>query len=259
MGKNKVALAICFCLIVVLAGFSAWLYAGAKELESKVSDLESKISDLETQNPELETSVNELESRVSEQLLVVSYPTMDEPQSISFMIMHIGTAEVTISEVRVDDVLNSSSPGWVGNETLIPGQTGQITLHGLKYFADGFRDGDSYQFRFITARGNSFCCVILYEGWTIIPTEELKIVGLAWNDDNASFTVINTGTADLTIVEVRVNDEYATMNPSSVTLSSGNQATVRVTRTGGFISGVTYEFRFITAKGNQYFYMATAP
>lgn len=266
MGKNKVALAICFCLIVVLAGFSAWSYAGAKGLESKVNDLESKMSDLETQNSGLETSVNELESRfnglesrVSEQLIVVGYPAVVEPQSISFMIMHIGTAEVTMSEVRVDDVLNSSSPGWVGNETLSPGQTGQITLQGLKYFADGFKDGDSYQFRFITARGNSFYCAVLYKEWTIIPTEELKITSLAWDDNNATFTVRNIGTADLTIVEVRVNDEYATMNPSSVTLSSGDQATITVTRTGGFMSGVKYEFGFITAKGNQYFYMATAP
>jgi hypothetical protein len=273
MGKNEVALAIFFCLIVVLAGFSSWLYVGEKGLDNKVSDLENKMSNLETQNAELESKVNELESRlndsesgvnglesrVSEQLIVVGYPVVDEPQSISFMIMHMGTAEVTISEVLVEDVLNSSSPGWVGNETLSPGQTGQITLLGLKYFADGFKDGDPYQFRFITARGNSFYCAVLYKEWTIIPTEELKITSLTWNDNNATFTVTNIGTADLTIVEVRVNDEYATMNPSSVTLSSGDQATVTVTRTGGFISGAKYEFRFITAMGNRYFYTATPP
>jgi len=260
MGKNKVALAICFCLIVVLAGFSAWLYVGAKGLESKVNDLESKISNLETQNGELESKVNDSESRVSEQLLIVEMSYYgSEPESISFMIMHMGTVEVTISEIRVNDVLNSSSPGWVGNGTLIPGQMGEITLYGLQYFADGFEDGE-YQFRFITARGNSFYCVVLREGSTVtMKTEELKIASLTWSDNNAIFTVINTGTADLTIVEVRVNDEYATMNPSSVTLNPSDQTTITVTRTGGFISGLKYEFRFVTAVGNAYLYTATAP
>jgi len=54
MVKSKISLAICFCLIAVLAGFSAWSYVGAEELGSKVNDLESKISDLETDNAELE-------------------------------------------------------------------------------------------------------------------------------------------------------------------------------------------------------------
>lgn len=260
MGKDKVALAICFCLIVVLAGFSAWLYVGAKGLESKASDLESKISNLETQNAELESKINASESRISEQLLIVaSLYTVTEPQSIPFMIMHMGTAEVTISEIRVDNALNSSSPGWVGNGTLIPGQMGQITLYGLKYFADGFTDGDSYQFEFITARGNSFYYVVLYEERMIPPTEQLIIESLAWNYNNATFMVRNTGTADLIVIEVQINSVTATMNPSSVALSSGEQATITVTKTDGFISGTAYEFTFITATGNIYHYIAIAP
>ena len=259
MGKDKVVLAICFCLIVVLAGFGVWSYVGAKGLESKVNDLESKINNLETQNTELESKVNDSESRVSEQLLIVGYP--DESQSISFMIMPMGTAEVTISEIRVDNVLNSSSPGWVGNGTLMPGQMGEITLYGLKYFADGFAEGDSHEFRFITARGNSFYCVVLFEGltFTFMPTEELKFIDFTWGDNNATFTVMNTGAVDFTIVEVRVNDENATMNPSSVTLYPGDETTITVTRTGGFTSGVKYEFGFITATGNAFVYTAVAP
>jgi len=264
MDKSKVALAICFSLIVVLAGFSAWSYVGAKGLESEVSDLESKVSNLETQNAELETQnaeleskVSDSESRVSEQLVIVGYP--DDSQSILFTIMHMGTAEVTISEIRVDNVLNSSSPGWVGNGTLMPGQMGEINLYGLKYFADGFTEGNSYQFRFATTKGNSFYCVVLYEGLTFpFVTEKLEIIELTWNY-NATFTVINTGTADLTIVEVQVNDEYTTMNPSSVTLNPGGEATITVSKTEGFTSGVKYEFSFITASGNRFSYVAVAP
>jgi hypothetical protein len=57
MGKDKIVLAICFCLIVALAGFSALLYLGAKGLESKVSDLETIASNLEAQNAELNEKV----------------------------------------------------------------------------------------------------------------------------------------------------------------------------------------------------------
>ena len=269
--ENKVALAICLSLIIALAGFSAWLYVGAKGLESEVSDMESKTSNLETQNVELESQVNDLESRlndsesrcndverrVSEQLLVAGYP--DEPQSILFMIMHIGTADVTLSEIQVDGTLNSSSPGWAGNITLTPGQMGQITVYGSGYLVDGFENGESYQFSFITTKGNSFHCVVVYEGWTIIRPEKLQVVNLVWNNSNAIFTVRNVGTIGLTVVEVRVNDEYATMNPASVSLDPGSETTVVVSRTEGFTSGVKYEFAFITATGNRFSYMATAP
>jgi hypothetical protein len=57
MGKDKIALAICFSLVVALAGFSALLYLGAKGLESKVSDLETRASNLEAQNAELNEKV----------------------------------------------------------------------------------------------------------------------------------------------------------------------------------------------------------
>ena len=235
MNKTNVFVILC-AVLVVSAVVMAYIYIGPKG------------------------SVSDLESRVSEQLFIVEPAyTVSEPQSVSLMIMHMGTAEVTISEIRVDDVLNSSSPGWVGNRTLIPGQMGQITLYGLKYFADGFTDGHSYQFRFVTARGNSFYCVVLYQGGTVTRTEDLKIIDLTWSINNATFTVINTGTSDLTIVEVRVNDEYATMNPSSVTLDPGDLTTITVTRTGGFISGVVYKFTFQTAMGNEFLHIATAP
>jgi len=257
MEKGNRFFTLCVVFLVI-SGVIIYVYTGPMASEGNIN-LETRLNELETRLNTSESRLNELESRASEQLLIVSNLPMYEPQSISFMIIHIGTTEVTISEIRANNVRNSSSPGWVGNETLLPGQMGQITLYGLKYFADGFTDDGSYEFRFITVRGNSFYSVVRYEGWTIPQTEQLTILDPTWNDNNATFTVVNTGTTELTIVEVRVNDEYATMKPSSVTLYPSDETTIRVSKTEGFTSGVEYEFSFIMASGNRFFYVATAP
>ena len=60
MGKDKIALMACFCLIVALVGFSVWLYVGAIGLESKVGDLQITTNNLATQNAELSTKVQNL-------------------------------------------------------------------------------------------------------------------------------------------------------------------------------------------------------
>ena len=273
MVKSKISLAICFCLIAVLAGFSAWSYVGAEELGSKVNDLESKISDLETDNAELETQnaelqskVNDSESRASELLLIVGYP--DDLQSVSFMIMHMGTEEVTISEIRVDGVLNSSSPGWVGNGTLLPGQMGEITLYGSKYFADGFADGGSYEFWFVTARENSFYCVVLFEGLTIMPTEQLAIQGCTFKGTSGDaantivLTVQNVGTVDSIVDRYKVGGGGTVHDIPDVLIAQGTSASVTLT-TGAdgeaWTSGTTYDIYLITATGKQFAYRATAP
>jgi hypothetical protein len=168
MGKEKIALAVCFCLIVALAGFSTWLYVRANGLESKVNDLESKTSSLEAQNTEL-----------SEQ------------------------------------------------------------VQNLTDWRDAFMNG--------------------LNNITFMKTEQLTILSVTWETNNAIFIVKNTGTANLTIVEAKIDSVTATMNPSSVTLSSGSSETLTITKTEGFISGIKYEFEFITVTGNHYFFAATAP
>jgi len=254
--KDKVVLAICFCLILVLAGFGVWSYVGAKGLESKVNDLESEVDDLETQNTELESKVNDSKSRVGEQLLIVGYP--DESESVLFMMMHMGTTEVTVSEIRVDNVLNSSSPGWVGNGTLMPGQMGEIILYGLKYFDDGFAEGASHEFEFTTARGNSFYCVVLFEGWTFTPTEQLEIQGCAFSTGNVTLTVQNTGTSDLTVSKYKTSNAGTILNlPQEVAVAQGDSESVTVPL--AWSAGTTYDIYLITSTGKQFQYRATAP
>jgi Tfp pilus assembly protein PilX len=98
--------------------------------------------------------------------------------------------------------------------------------------------------------------------FTFMKTEELKIIGITWAPLNAyaTLTVRNTGTTDLTVVTLNVSGEPAWTEPTSLTLSSGLQGTIRVYTIGTtFLSGITYEFVLITAIGNTYSYIATAP
>ena len=48
--ENKVALAICLSLIIALAGFSAWLYVGAKGLESEVTKIGKELDEVRKAN-----------------------------------------------------------------------------------------------------------------------------------------------------------------------------------------------------------------
>jgi len=101
--------------------------------------------------------------------------------------------------------------------------------------------------------------------FTFMKTEELKIKGLVWGTKvstyytSAVLTVQNTGTATLTVNQVKVNSGDATMSPSTATLNPGDQTTLTVTRTGNFTSGTKYEFLFYTATGNRYTWPETAP
>jgi len=100
--------------------------------------------------------------------------------------------------------------------------------------------------------------------FTFMKTEELKVINIVWGASNANavLTVKNSGTATLTVNQVKVNDGTATMTvggANTVTLDPGISATITVTRTGNFTSGTKYEFAFYTATGNRYPYTATAP
>jgi len=102
--------------------------------------------------------------------------------------------------------------------------------------------------------------------FTFMKTEELAFTGYTW--DTAStptwiqITVKNTGSADMTLSEVRVNDVEAADDgiTTPYSLTAGDTVTLNVTRTGGYTSGVKYEFTVISAKGNAFGpYIKTAP
>ena len=169
------SLVICVVLMVCLAGFGVWTYAG-------MDNLQNQMADLEAQNDQLETQVADLENQVS-----------------SF-------------ETQVENLTN------------------------------------------------------IIVDFTFMETEELKILGLTWTPLNATsnayatLTVKNTGETTLTVLNVIVNGDTASMEPTTLTLASQVQGTIKATRIGAiFLSGTKYDFALITASGNTFLYVATAP
>ena len=102
--------------------------------------------------------------------------------------------------------------------------------------------------------------------FTFMKTEELKVQSHTWASGRTyiDLTVKNTGTGALTVTEVRVNDA-SNGTTWSRTLEPGISSTLRLMYTG-YVSGVTtfasgtkYEFALLTATGNKFTYVATAP
>jgi flagellin-like protein len=102
--------------------------------------------------------------------------------------------------------------------------------------------------------------------FTFMKTEELKVQSHTWatNRTSISVTVKNTGTGAMTISEWRVNDVVqlnVTYTNGAATLEAGATAVARIAPVSGatFTSGVKYEFAALSATGNKYTYVATAP
>ena len=101
--------------------------------------------------------------------------------------------------------------------------------------------------------------------FTFMQTEELSFTSYTWGTSNAYclIQIKNIGSSDLSISEVRINDVACADDGITTphTLAPGSTVTLNITRTGGaYTSGVKYEFKVITAKGNTFGpYIRTAP
>ena len=107
--------------------------------------------------------------------------------------------------------------------------------------------------------------------FTFMKTEELKVQSHTWatNRTSISLTMKNTGTGALTVSEVRINDVSltnvtisGTLLGTGYTMNAGGQADFVVDAPVGsatFTSGTKYEFAALTATGNKFTYVATAP
>lgn len=103
--------------------------------------------------------------------------------------------------------------------------------------------------------------------FTFMKTEELKVQSHTWGINNADITlsVKNTGTGAMSVSEVRVNDVAQSSvtyggsftGTTSHTLDAGATGTITITK--AFASGVKYEFAVLSATGNKFTYVATAP
>ena len=109
--------------------------------------------------------------------------------------------------------------------------------------------------------------------FSFMSTEQITYTGYTWTtaggkDTKVTLTVENTGSSTLTIATVELDgNPLATANytitvggTTQTTLPKGNTATVTITPTHGFTSGIEYNFMIVTAKGNQFGpYTLTAP
>jgi len=105
--------------------------------------------------------------------------------------------------------------------------------------------------------------------FTFMQTEELKVLSHTW-DTGAAYVdlkVKNTGSADLTMERVQVNNADVTTIDWD-TGTAGNQTTTQTVTAGvtytvriwhSFSSGTKYNFAVLTAAGNKYTYTSTAP
>jgi len=105
--------------------------------------------------------------------------------------------------------------------------------------------------------------------FTFMQTEELKILSAAKVTGTNAFDLKlrNTGSATLTLSSVQVNgvDETdididsgtAGNQTSTLTMTAGDENTVRVWF--AYESGTKYDFAILTAQGNKYTYVTTAP
>jgi flagellin-like protein len=105
-----------------------------------------------------------------------------------------------------------------------------------------------------------------------IGTEQLIITSVTVISGSPSSAVIgvsNTGTSSVTISQIWVGNTQITAGVTYTGMSSGNtlaansQGTVTIPTTAtpiqNFVSGYSYTFKLISAKGNSYPYTAVAP
>ena len=92
--------------------------------------------------------------------------------------------------------------------------------------------------------------------FTFMQTESITVTNFDWGADNAYclIDIVNTGSTDLSICEVRVNDEPAADDGiiTPYTLAGGDAVTLNVTRVGGYVSGAEYRFEVITSAGSSF-------
>ena len=123
-------------------------------------------------------------------------------------------------------------------------------------------DGDGRIVMSIFTDNDLYSAEALLEGsrtFTFRQTEELSFTGYTWDSTSPytwiQLTVKNTGSAETTLVGIKINAEDAgSWGYSSYLLVAGDSVTLNVTRAGSaaYTSGFKYEFTVLTAKGNTF-------
>jgi len=177
---------------------------------------------------------------------------------LNLQVANIGADDLIVDKVFINGTLLESSE-WqcLPAMRLKPGDQGVLymTLTWPILLM-----GPTYEFTIETAAGNVFSHIATPKptSFIFIATEQVTFTNFSWGANNAYavITVKNTGTSDLSISAVKIDGAApATITPSLASpylLAKGTSMTFNMTRTGGFTSGVSYEFTVTTSKGNSF-------
>ena len=190
-------------------------------------------------------------------------PSSGDPY-ILLSIANTGADELVINKIWINGTLLDSTE-WESFPSMRfqPGDQGVLQITPSLETLEIFEQGTTYLFTLETAAGNAFSHTAKAESldFTFMKTEEVKVLSInrsTWSNATATLTLKNSGTSEITIESVRVNDNSATLTPvGSATLTPGEQRDFSVSST--YVSGTKYEFAFYTATGNRYPYTSTAP
>ena len=272
MGKGRIALAICFCLIVALAGFSGWLYVGAKGLESKVSDLESKTSSLETQNAELNEKVQNLTNwrdafmdasnftftfMGTEQLTISTLTWTGPNTGFTIKIDNAGTKDVTITQIQV----NYGTTGVTQPSGLPMSLKASATTTLTVTFA--YVNGTSYDISVVTSSGYKFTDHFI-GGQNNTTTQAgvmlKKDTFCLWKTGNVTIYIRNIGTSDAEIDKVYINSAPQTSvsySPSKIVDKDGGTITIVVNY--DWQANTLYHFQISPKLGEPLSFDETSP
>ena len=148
-------------------------------------------------------------------MLIIFPYSVDLPRDpTEFMVMNAGTRNVTLSEITINGIANSSSPGWrieYGDGTIQAGEMVLIGVDATKYIGD---ITSVPQFSFMTSRGNVYYCIPAWpepSGGEETRVEKIEILNsvASKNDSFSQWNIVmelkNSGSADARVQSVRIN------------------------------------------------------
>lgn len=240
MNKEKIALSLCFCLIVALSGFSVSLYFETKGVESEISDLQAKIDSLQAVLS-LENITFYNSSGLKVNITIGNSGTADA----KIIYVYNGTSSANLAKTTATVTYNPTTQKVVANGSLT------ITLSPFTWTT-----GTTYYFKVVTDAGQSlpFNGEAMESFVSSIYIYQTTFQGASGATNNTILLNIqNTGTKTVTVGLVKVNNVVMgfTSSPSPCKLTPSATGTITVYMgTYGWVSGNPYDINLYDTSGN---------
>jgi hypothetical protein len=229
MSRNEYAFLAVIAVTFVVVAFSSGYWLGS--ISQSNSNEDSIL--------ELEAKLDALESRMTEQLLIIP----NAVPGLQFEIINLGNTTVSLSDIRINDIINDTSPGWIiqNDNTLLAGETSEVTVYPEKYLT---RITGTLIFSFKTTKGNIYYSVLSVNQETQDGFEQLELpsvyaqaVSGGWN---ITIDIKNTGSADATLSNIFIN---------SIPIQDYSENNIRLYVDGIDVSTSLYTTGVLVAKG----------